>query len=299
MLLLIEPGTRVPLTAKPLHPFFAAELSGVDLRRPLDPGTIAEITAAFVGYGVCVFRNAAPLSDEEHIAFTRHFGPLQQQKMLNMLGKVRSRLEYPELIDVGNLGADGAILPDGDRRRAFGRGNLLWHADVSFDAIRATHSMLSAHIVPPGGADTEYADMRAAYDALPAARKAEIEDLVAEHSIWHSRALMGLTAVSDEEKATRPPARHRLVHVRPGSRQKSLFIASHASHIVGWPREKGRALLDELTAIATRPEFVYRHEWRVGDLVVWDNLATMHRGTPFDDTKHPRDMRRTTVLEAG
>jgi alpha-ketoglutarate-dependent 2,4-dichlorophenoxyacetate dioxygenase len=287
----------VPLTAKPLHPLFAAELSGVDLHRPLAAAEVAEIEAAMLRHAVVVFRNAPPLTDEQHIAFTRRFGPLQKQKMLNMLGKTRSRLSSPELIDVGNLDVDGRILPDDDRRRAFSRGNLLWHVDVSFDANRATWSMLSAHEVPPSGADTQYADMRAAYDALPDARKAEIEDLVAEHSIWYSRALMGLTDVSEEEKATRPPARHRLVHVRPGSARKSLYIASHASHIVGWPREKGRALLDELTAFATQPRFVYRHVWRPGDLVIWDNLATMHRGTPFDDTRHPRDMRRTTVLE--
>jgi alpha-ketoglutarate-dependent 2,4-dichlorophenoxyacetate dioxygenase len=289
----------MPLTAKPLHPLFGAELSGIDPRRPLDSATVAEVTDAFIRHGVVVFRNAAPLSGEEHIAFTRNFGPLQRQQMLNMLGGTRSRLAHPELIDVGNLDVDGRILPDDDRRRAFSRGNLLWHVDVSFDRVRATFSMLSAHVVPPGGADTEYADMRTAYDALPAARKSEIEDLVAEHSIWHSRALMGLTDVSEAERATRPPARHRLVHTRPGSRRKSLYIASHASHIVGWPRDKGRALLDELTAFATRPEFVYRHGWRPGDLVVWDNLAVMHRGTPFDDTRHPRDMRRTTVLESG
>jgi alpha-ketoglutarate-dependent 2,4-dichlorophenoxyacetate dioxygenase len=286
------------VTAKPLHPLFAAELSGVDARQPLSDREVAEIETAMLRYAVVVFRNSPPLSDEQHLAFTRRFGPLQKQKMLNMLGKTRTRLSSAELIDVGNLDVDGRILPDDDRRRAFSRGNLLWHVDVSFDANRATWSLLAAHVVPPGGAPTEYADMRAAYDALPAAKKAEIEDLVAEHSIWYSRALMGLTDVSEEEKATRPPARHRLVHTRPGSGRKSLYLASHASHIVGWPREKGRALLDGLTEFATQPQFVYRHVWRPGDLVIWDNLATMHRGTPFDDTRHPRDMRRTTILEA-
>jgi alpha-ketoglutarate-dependent 2,4-dichlorophenoxyacetate dioxygenase len=288
----------MPVTAKPLHPLFAAELSGVDARQPLSDREVAEIETAMLRYAVVVFRNSPPLSDEQHLAFTRRFGPLQKQKMLNMLGKTRTRLSSAELIDVGNLDVDGRILPDDDRRRAFSRGNLLWHVDVSFDANRATWSLLAAHVVPPGGAPTEYADMRAAYDALPAAKKAEIEDLVAEHSIWYSRALMGLTDVSEEEKATRPPARHRLVHTRPGSGRKSLYLASHASHIVGWPREKGRALLDGLTEFATQPQFVYRHVWRPGDLVIWDNLATMHRGTPFDDTRHPRDMRRTTILEA-
>jgi alpha-ketoglutarate-dependent 2,4-dichlorophenoxyacetate dioxygenase len=288
----------MPLTATPLHPLFAAEISGVDIARPLAKPEVAEIEGAILRHGVVVFRRDRPLASEEHIAFTANFGRLQKQKMLQMLGRTRTRLPYLELIDVGNLDVDGNILPDDDRRRAFGKGNQLWHVDVSFDALRATYSMLAAHVVPPDGADTEYADMRAAYEALPAAKKAEIDGLVAEHSIWYSRALMGLTEVSEAEKATRPPARHPLVHVRPGQTRKSLYIASHASHIVDWPREKGRALLDELTAFATRPEFVYRHKWRTGDLVIWDNLATMHRGTPFDDTRHPRDMRRTTIIEA-
>jgi alpha-ketoglutarate-dependent 2,4-dichlorophenoxyacetate dioxygenase len=218
--------------------------------------------------------------------------------MLTMVGKSKSRLDYPELIDVGNIDVDGSILPEDDRRRAYNRGNLLWHTDVSFDPVRATLSLLAAHVVPPGGADTEFADMRAAYDALPPAMKPRIEDLVVEHSVWHSRALAGFSEVSDEEKATRPPSQHRLVHVHPGSGRKALYLASHASHIVGWPVNAGRALLSDLMHFATQPEFVYRHRWQIGDLVIWDNLATMHRGTPFDDTRHVRDMRRTTVLEA-
>jgi alpha-ketoglutarate-dependent 2,4-dichlorophenoxyacetate dioxygenase len=242
-----------------------------------------------------VFRLGRPLTDEEHIAFAGSFGPLQRQTIVATLGS-KLRLKYPQLIDVGNLAVDGSILPEDDRRRAFNRGNLLWHSDASFDANRAVFSMLSAHAVPPEGADTEYADMRAAYEALPDRRKAEIEDLVAEHSIWYSRALGGMSATADEQK-TRPPAQHKLVHVHPGSGRKALYLASHASHIVGWPIEKGRALLDELTAFATRPQFVYRHAWRPGDLVVWDNQCTMHRGTPFDDTRYPRDMRRATTLE--
>jgi alpha-ketoglutarate-dependent 2,4-dichlorophenoxyacetate dioxygenase len=292
------PETTKSLTAKSLHPLFAAELSGIDISKPLNRSDVAAIEAAILRYAVVVFRPGRPLTNEQHIAFSANFGTLQKQQMLQMLGKTRTRLPYLELIDVGNLDVDGKILPDDDRRRAFGKGNQLWHVDVSFDAQRATYSMLSAHVVPPGGADTEYADMRAAYDALPAAKKVEIEGLVAEHSIWYSRALMGLTDVTEAEMATRPPARHRLVHIRAGSTRKSLYLASHASHIVGWPREKGRALLEELTAFATRPEFVYCHKWRPGDLVIWDNLATMHRGTPFDDTLYPRDMRRTTIIES-
>ena len=246
---------------------------------------------------VGVIRNAQPLTDEQHVAFSRRLGPLIRMKMLLMVGKSKSRLPFPELIDIGNLDVDGSILPDDDRRRAYNRGNLLWHTDGSFDTPRALYSLLSAHVVPPGGAPTEFADMRAAYDALSSDLKEKIEDLVVEHSIWYSRELAGLS-VSDEERATRPASRHKLVHVHPGSGRKVLYLASHASHVVGLPMEEGRALLKELMAFATQPRFVHRHEWRVGDLVIWDNLATMHRGTPFDDTRHARDMRRTTVLEA-
>ncbi len=282
------------LTATPLHPLFAAELSGIDIRKPLDRAAVAEIEAAFRRYGVSVFRNDPPLSDEEHIAFAGSFGPLQRQTIVATLG-AKLRLKYPSLIDVGNLAPDGSILPEDDRRRAFNRGNLLWHSDASFDVNRAVFSMLSARI-PADGADTEYVDTRVAYEALPAEMKSRIEGLVAEHSIWYSRALAGMDS-TPEEQATRPPARHKLVHVHPGSGRKALYIASHASHIVGWSVEKGRALLQELTEFATQPKFIYRHKWRLGDLVIWDNLCTMHRGTPFDDTRRPRDMRRATTLE--
>ena len=285
------------LTVTPLHPLFAAEVTGLDLRRPLDAAGRAEIVALIERYGVLAFRQPAPLSDEDHIAFGRQFGPLQQMKMLTMLGGQKRRVRYPELVDVGNLDEDGRIMAADDRRRAFNRGNELWHTDVSFDANRATYSFLAAHAVPPAGADTEFADMRVAYETLSEAMRQRIDGLAAEHSIWYSRALGGLADVSEAEKATRPPAHHPLVHARPGSARKSLYIASHASHIVGWPAADGRALLDELTRHATQPPCVYSHKWRVGDLVMWDNLATMHRGTRFEDTVHPRDMRRVTCLE--
>jgi alpha-ketoglutarate-dependent 2,4-dichlorophenoxyacetate dioxygenase len=215
-----------------------------------------------------------------------------------MLGKAKTRLSSDELIDVSNLDEEGRILAEGDRRRSFQDGNRLWHTDVSFDANRAVYSMLAAHILPPdGGPDTEYADMRAAYDALPAAMKSRIEDLVAVHDIWYSRAIGGLTEVAPEERRTRPPARHKLVHVHPRSGRKALYLASHIAGIVGMAEKESRALIDELTAFATQPRFVYAHKWREGDLVMWDNLATMHRATAFDDFRHKRDMRRATTLE--
>jgi alpha-ketoglutarate-dependent 2,4-dichlorophenoxyacetate dioxygenase len=276
---------------------FFAELKGFDLASSLSEEKISSFKEAMNGCAVGLIRHAQPPSDAQHVAFSRCLGPLLEMKMLLMVGKSKSRLAFPELIDVGNLDVDGSILPDDDRRRAYNRGNLLWHTDGSFDPVRARYSLLAAHVVPPGGAPTEFADMRAAYDFLSDDKKILLEDLVVEHSIWHSRELAGLT-VSDAERASRPPSRHRLVHRHPGSGRKTLYLASHASHVVGMPVAQGRALLAALMAHATQPQFVHRHEWRVGDLVIWDNLATMHRGTPFDDTRHPRDMRRTTVLEA-
>jgi alpha-ketoglutarate-dependent 2,4-dichlorophenoxyacetate dioxygenase len=277
---------------------FFAELTGYDLTRPLEERELERFRSEMDGCGVGVIRNARPLSDEQHVAFSRRLGPLLQMKMLLLVGKSKSRFAHPELIDIGNVDAEGRILPEDDRRRAYNRGNLLWHTDGSYDPVRAHYSLLSAHQVPPGGAPTEFADMRAAYDALPQARKAQLEDLVLEHSVWYSRELAGLTA-TDEERASRPASRHRLVQTHPGSGRKLLYLASHASQVVGWPLEEGRALIRELIECATQPQFIHRHEWRTGDLVIWDNLASMHRGTPFDDTRHVRDMRRTTVLEAG
>ena len=271
---------------------FVTEIGGVPLA-DVDP---AQFRRTMDRYAVCVVRNATPPSDAEHVEFSRKLGPLLQMRMLQMVGGSKSRFAFPEIIDVGNIDAEGRLLPEDDRRRAYNKGNLLWHTDVSYDARRGVYSLLSCHCVPPGGADTELADMRAAYEALPPAMKERIEPLVVEHSVWHSRALGGLTA-TEEEKASRPPARHRLVHRHPGSGRKVLYLASHASHVVGWPVEEGRRLIRELIELATRPQFVYRHRWRVGDVLVWDNLQTMHRGTPFDDTRHPRDMRRTTVIE--
>jgi alpha-ketoglutarate-dependent 2,4-dichlorophenoxyacetate dioxygenase len=272
---------------------FFTEISGVRL------GNIAidEFRRTMDRYAVCVIRNQEPVSDAEHVAFSRRLGPLLPMKMLTMVGKSKSRFAHPEIIDIGNIDAEGRLLPEDDRRRAYNRGNLLWHTDASYDQARGVYSLLSCHSIPPGGADTELADMRLAYDALPRERQEEIDHLVVEHSVWYSRALAGMTDVSEAEKATRPPARHRLVHTHPGSGRKVLYLASHASHVIGTPVDEGRALLRELIEFATRPGFVYRHKWRVGDLLVWDNQQTMHRGTPFDDTKYPRDMRRTTVIE--
>lgn len=280
-----------------LHPTFAAETADIDFSASMTDALRDELVAAMDRHAVCIFRNATPVDDAHHLGFGRMFGPLMRQKMQQTVSGRGIRLSTDELVDVGNLDENGNIHAADDPRRAFHKGNLLWHADVTFDAVRATYSILAAHQVPPDRADTEFADMRAAYDALDAATKARIEGLRAEHSIWYSRKLGGMDDPGPAVRATRPPAVHPVVQVNPRSGRKSLCLASHASHIVGWPAEEGRTLLDELTAHATQPEFVFRHQWRIGDVVMWDNQQTMHRGTPFDDTRYARDMRRVTVLE--
>ncbi len=283
------------LPAIKLHDLYAAELPGIDLRTLADVETLLE---AMDIYAVCVVRHEAPLGDEEHIAFSRRLGPIEDRRVLVMSGRRAMRIPHHEIVDQSNLDDTGRIYADGDRRLGFKRANRLWHTDMSFHPIRATYSLLSAHVVPPAPADTEFADMRASYDALPAAMKARIEPLVAEHSYWHSRVLGGGKEPTEEELRSRPPARHRLVHVHPRSGRKALYLASHIAHIQGMPDDEAIDLLDELTAFATRPQFVFAHRWRVGDVVIWDNLATMHRATPFDDRAHVRDMRRTTCREA-
>jgi len=282
------------LDARALGPSFVAEVSGVDFSRPIDEATLAGIVSAMDRYAVCVFR-ATGLTDESHIAFSRQLGELEHAPRL--FGKNITRFAHPELFDAGNLDAQGRILVD-ERRRIYNKGNALWHTDSSFNPHRASYSLLLAHEVPPAGGDTDFADTRAAYDALPAELQAKIEDLWAEHWLWHSRMLAGYPEPTEAERQAKPPARHKLVQTHPGSGRKTLYIASHASHIVGWPVEEGRKLLRELIEFATQPQFVRAVSWRqAGDLVIWDNRCTMHRATPFDDTVYRRDMRRTTVFD--
>jgi alpha-ketoglutarate-dependent 2,4-dichlorophenoxyacetate dioxygenase len=283
------------MLCKPLHPLFVAEVSGVDLTQPLDEAALREVIDAMDRYGVCVYR-ATGLNDETHVAFSRQLGELEHAPRL--FGSKVFRFNHPELFDAGNLDPSGNILID-ERRRLYNRGNALWHTDSSFNPHRSAYSLLLAHETPPEGGDTQFADMRAAYDALPADMKERIEGLVAEHWLWHSRRLAGYPEPTQAERDMKPPARHRLVQIHPGSKRKTLYIAAHASHIVGWPIEEGRKLLTDLIEFATQPQFVYSLKWEgPGDLVIWDNRCTMHRATPFEDTLYRRDMRRTTVLEA-
>lgn len=285
------------LDVRPLHPTFGAELTGIDLRRDTDGASVAGLVRAMDEFAVCVVRHTLPLSDEEHIAFSRRLGPVEARPVLTVAASGENRIPHYEIIDQSNLDETGGIYADDDRRLAFKRANRLWHTDMSFHPIRATYSLLSAHALPPGGGPpTEFTDMRAVYDALPADMKTRIGGLAAEHSYWYSRVAGGGPPATAEEIASRPPAQHALVHERGG--RKALYIASHASHVIGWPEDEGRALLEELMDFATRPQFVYAHEWRVGDMLIWDNLATMHRARPFDDRRQVRDVRRTTCREA-
>jgi alpha-ketoglutarate-dependent 2,4-dichlorophenoxyacetate dioxygenase len=245
-------------------------------------------------YAVLVFRDQR-LTDDEHLAFARQLdGQLHTRTGSAVLGK--SRLGNEALADISNLDESGEILATDDRRRMYSLGNRLWHTDASFQDPPGRYSMLLARIVPPVAADTEFADMRAAWDALPAERRAPLEGLRVHHSITHSRQTLGFEFSPGEQEAL-PGAIHPLVRTLPRSGRRSLYLASHASRIVDWPVPEGRLLLHDLIEHATQPRFVYRHAWRVGDLVIWDNRATMHRARPFDDTRHRRELRRVTTLD--
>jgi alpha-ketoglutarate-dependent 2,4-dichlorophenoxyacetate dioxygenase len=280
----------------PLHQDFVGEVSGVDLCSPLEKDNFSEISEALDRYAVLVFRDQQ-LTDEQQIAFSKHFGPLETS-----IGTIRKdrkhRLHSSALADISNLDENNNIRSTSDWWRMMMLANQLWHTDSSFKRVPGKVSFLSAHEVPPSGGETEFADLRAAYDALEQATKERIDGLVAEHSIFHSRSLIGYTEFSDEERAALPPVPQTIVRIHPGSGRKTLYLASHASHIIGTPVEQGRALLDELITFATQPCFVYQHRWRSGDLVVWDNRCTLHRGRPYDDANFRRDMRRTTVEDS-
>jgi alpha-ketoglutarate-dependent 2,4-dichlorophenoxyacetate dioxygenase len=289
----------MPLTTRPLHPLFVAEISGIDLSEPPTEATRREVEAVMDRYAVGVLRDQ-PIDDEQQLRFARLFGELEVrplQRGRNQVPEPHERIRHHEVFDVSNLDEEGNMLSSDDERRAYSLANRLWHADSSFRQVSATYSMLSGRVVPQEGADTEFADLRAAYDALSAATKAKIEGLVAEHSIWHSRATLGGYVPNEAELAARPGAKHPIVRVHPGSGRKTLYIASHASRILGMDEAEGRALLAELMAFATQERFVYAHKWREHDLVIWDNRCTLHRATPFEDRRYRRDMRRTTVRD--
>jgi alpha-ketoglutarate-dependent 2,4-dichlorophenoxyacetate dioxygenase len=274
---------------------FVGKVEGVDLRRPVDPATLAEIEAAIDRHAVLIFPGQA-IDDEQQIAFSALFGPLEGAAKAQLTG-AKPRLARSEIADVSNLDESNRVLAENDRRRLYSLGNRLWHTDASFRRIPARYSMLSARVIPPVGGETEFADLRAAYDALPDTMKTRLEGLVAEHSIWHSRGLIGTFAIDEAERAALPPVPQVLVRTHPGSKRRTLYLAAHAFRIRGLSDADGVALLEELTQFATQPRFVHSHRWTAGDLVMWDNRCTMHRGTDFDDTRWPRDIQRATVAD--
>jgi alpha-ketoglutarate-dependent 2,4-dichlorophenoxyacetate dioxygenase len=282
------------LTFRKLHPHFAAEVSPVDLRRVHDPETLAAIRGGMDEYAVLVFRDQ-PFTDAEQLDFAQRLDGVLHTK-LGISALQKSRLGNEALGDISNLDENGEIMRSDNRRRMYGLGNRLWHTDASFQDPPGRYSMLSAKVVPPVDADTEYADMRAAYDALPEDEKARLEGLHVHHSIAYSRQTLGFEFSESEQDALKG-AIHPLVRTIPRSKRRSLYVASHASRIIDWPVPEGRLLLRDLIEHATRPEFVYRHQWRVGDLAIWDNRATMHRARPFDDAKYRRELRRVTTLD--
>ena len=279
------------------HPFkarFAAEAGAIDLRRVEDRATLERIRAGMDEFAVLVFRDQA-FTDADQLAFAERFdGQLHRKTGAAALG--RNRFGDEALTDISNVAADGQLQKQDDRRRAYSLGNRLWHTDGSFQDPPGRYSTLSARVIPSVPADTEFADLRAAYDALDDATKKQVEGLRAHHSIAYSRETLGFEFAADERERLKG-AVHPLVRSNPRTGRKSLYLASHASRIEGWPVPEGRLLLRDLIEHATQPRFVFRHAWRPGDLVIWDNLATMHRARPFDDLRHRRELRRVTTLD--
>jgi alpha-ketoglutarate-dependent 2,4-dichlorophenoxyacetate dioxygenase len=284
------------MVTRQVGPCFAAEVDGVDLTRPLSDADVAAIHAAMAVYAVLVFHEQK-LDDAQQLAFTRSLGEIEHAIGTSLRGPDELRLPTT-FADVSNLDKDHQVFARDDRRRLFGLGNRLWHSDSSFKVVPAKYSLLHARSIPSKGGNTEFADMRAAYDALDEETKKEIEDLVCEHSQIFSRQQLGFTDFTDEERERFKPVRQRLVRTHPSTGRKSLYLASHAGGIVGWAVPEARAFLRDLVEHATQRQFVYAHRWRVNDLVMWDNRATMHRARPFP-AHEPRDMRRTTLVGDG
>jgi alpha-ketoglutarate-dependent 2,4-dichlorophenoxyacetate dioxygenase len=282
------------ITVYPVTPSFVAEIGDVDLSGQIDPADLQAIKEAFTQYAVLIFPNQH-LSQDQHLDFAKHFGPLETT--IGVYRKDAPLRLRKEFADVSNLNHDNEVWGKESRLRLFQLGNRLWHTDSSFKRLPARASLLYARSIPPIGGHTEFADERAAYDALPEETKLRLNCLVAEHSIFNSRARLGFTNFSDEEQREMPPVPQVVVRTIPESGGKSLYVASHAGRIFGMSEHESRALIDQLIAHATQRQFVYTHRWRVNDLVMWDNRCTMHRGTEFDDLRWKRDVQRATVSD--
>jgi len=284
------------LTIRPLHPCIGGEVTGIDLRQPLGKADVAAIEAGMDQYAVLVFPGQ-DLTDDQQMAFTVNFGAIENDRGGNITKPQDKRLTTG-MVDVSNLDKGGKPLPLASRQRLFNMGNMLWHSDSSFRPVPAKYSLLSARVVNKKGGNTEFADMRAAYDALDEDTKREIEPMICEHSLMYSRGALGILDYTDEEKEMFTPVRQRLVRTHPVTGRKSLYLSSHAGGILGMPMPEARILLRDLTEHATQPRFVYVHKWTLHDLVMWDNRQTVHRVRRYDETQ-PRDMRRTTVAGDG
>jgi len=287
----------MPMTVKQIHKHFVGEISGLDLREPVASDDAVALNQALDRYGVLVFRGQH-ITDEEQLTFTRSFGEIELAIGGNVTKPSERRLDV-KLADVSNLDQHGKVMAKDDRRRMFNLGNRLWHSDSSYRAVPAKCSLLSCRSKPSKGGNTEFAFMPAAYDALDDETKAEIDGLVAVHSLIYSRGQLGFGDFSAEEMKTFASVRQALVRTNDFTGRKSVFLSAHIGTIVGWEMPEARDFIRELTEHATQPEFVHAHEWEVGDLVVWDNRQCMHRVRPFKDTDEPRDMRRTTVAGSG
>ncbi len=286
----------MPLAITPLTPHIGARLTGIDASRPITPAEVAAVEAGMDRYAVLVLPGQ-DITDEQQLAFTRNFGPLEEGAN-STVRNTELRLA-PAFADVSNLDRDGAVLARDNRRRMASLGNRLWHSDASFRAVPARYSILSGRIVTTAGGNTEFADMRAAYDALDARTKAEVEDLVCEHSLIYSRQQLGFSEFLPDERVSMRPVLQRLVRTHPVTGRKSLFLSAHIGAVVGWPRPEAMAFIRDLIEHATQPDFVYVHRWTQHDLVIWDNRTTMHRVRRFDDLSIVRDVRRTTTRSDG
>jgi alpha-ketoglutarate-dependent 2,4-dichlorophenoxyacetate dioxygenase len=273
------------------RPFFAGEVSGIDLTRPLSAAEVAAVHAGMDRFGVLVFHDQN-IDDDQQLAFSRALGPLEQAT--GDIAAPQDRRVGMDLSDISNLDKNSQLLARDDRRRLFGLGNQLWHSDSSFKDVPAKYSLLSARKIPPTGGNTEFADMRAAYDALDDVTKREVADLICSHSQIFSRGILGFTDFTDDERVKWAPVRQRLVRRHPSSGRLSLYLSSHAGGIEGWPVPEARAFLRDLNEHATQRRFVYAHVWKPHDPVMWDNRATMHRARRYDNAE-VRDMRRTTL----
>jgi alpha-ketoglutarate-dependent 2,4-dichlorophenoxyacetate dioxygenase len=285
------------LSIRQIHPVFVGEVSGVDCREPLTPDAVAAIEAGMDQYAVLVFSDQC-ISDEQQLAFTRQFGKLESYATPGHIKKASESRLAPGIADFSNLDRTGGIMSDQDRVWFFKLADRLWHSDSSFRPVPAKYSLLSGRVLPSWGANTEFADMRAAYDALDARSKAEVEELVCLHSLLFSREAIGFTEMTADEKAAFQPVRQPLVRSHPVTGRRSLFLSAHAGAIEGWTVPEARMFLRDLTEFATQPRFVYSHEWQPFDLVVWDNRQTMHRARRFDRNE-VRDVRRTTLAGDG